>query len=167
MRTMILTSDPNGVIGKDGKLPWPMLKCDSDRFEKITVGHTVVMGRNTFNSLLQQPLKGRCNIVLTKKITFSDLFKAVKFNLLNLRTSLKFVKDKEYVLENYTYEPVYIIGGKEMFRLFEDCCDGVWWTKIYKEYEGDVIFKPSQILWRVSSRHQYEGYEIVYLTKKY
>ena len=167
MRTMMITSDPNGVIGKNGKLPWPILKGDSDRFEKITTDYTVVMGRNTFNSLLEQPLKGRCNIVLTKKITVSDLFKAVKFNLLNLRTSLKFVENANDVLSKYTYEPVFIIGGRETFRAFEDSCDNMIWTKIYKEYEGDSVFKPSQIVWRVSSREQHEGYEIVYLTKKY
>ena len=157
MRTMLLTSDPKGTIVND----------NFQFFENLTIGHTVVMGRNTFNSLLDGPLKRRCNIVLTRKITFSDRLKAFKFNLLNFGTSLKFIKDKNYVLDNYDYEPVFIIGGKDIFMLFEEYCDDMHLIKLDRIHQGLVTFNPSQVLWRISSRKICEGKEIVYLTKKY
>ena len=62
MKTMILASTPSGIIGDNGKLPWPRLEGDLKRFKERTLGHVVIMGRNTFNSLPNGPLPERCMV---------------------------------------------------------------------------------------------------------
>src|SRR4030095_12361844 len=74
MFSVILTAGPiararNGVIGRDGKLPW-RLKSDMAIFRAVTMGKPVIMGRKTWESLPKRPLVGRTNIVLSKDASF-------------------------------------------------------------------------------------------------
>ena len=62
---MIAAVDPNGVIGIDNRIPWHYA-ADLKRFKRLTVGHTVIMGRNTFESI-GRPLPKRKNIVVTRR----------------------------------------------------------------------------------------------------
>jgi len=62
---MIAAVDPNGVIGVDNRIPWHY-SADLKRFKRLTVGHTVVMGRNTYASI-GKPLPRRANIVVTRR----------------------------------------------------------------------------------------------------
>ena len=64
---LIVASDPRGGIGKNNKLPWDRLDGDLPRFKRLTDKCTVVMGRNTWESLPTKPLLGRLNIVITSR----------------------------------------------------------------------------------------------------
>ena len=167
MKTMILASTPSGIIGDNGKLPWPRLEGDLKRFKERTLGHVVIMGRNTFNSLPNGPLPERCNIVLTRKVTTTDRWNAFKYNMTHLNSSLKFISNANDILFDYTYEQVYIIGGAEIYKQFEEHCDEIIWTQVEQEYEGDTKFIPSKILWRKISWEQCKGYKVISLIKKY
>ena len=61
---LVLAVADNGVIGKDGGIPWH-ISDDMKRFKALTLGHTVVMGRKTWDSLPKKPLPGRVNVVVT------------------------------------------------------------------------------------------------------
>src|SRR5215510_14980500 len=63
---LVLAIADNGVIGKDGGIPW-RIPDDMKRFKAITLGHTVVMGRKTWDSLPKKPLPGRINVVVTRQ----------------------------------------------------------------------------------------------------
>ena len=76
MIAIIVAIAQNGVIGKDNKLLWH-LSDDLKRFKAITTGHTVVMGRKTYESLPFRPLKNRRNIVISRTIPQSEDFEVV------------------------------------------------------------------------------------------
>lgn len=170
MITLIFASDPRGFIGKNGKLPWLPLKGELKRFKQITYGHTVVMGRNTFDSLPNGPLEGRHNIVLTNKITLQDRWKAFKFNLNIFKTtSLEFKTDIIKVIEeerNDQLGRVFIIGGATIYRQFESYSDRMIWTKVKELYDGDTKFIPSQVMWQKYSEEDHSEYSILTFRKK-
>src|SRR6201999_4452900 len=62
---LVVAIAQNGVIGKDGAIPWH-ISDDMKRFKALTLGHTVVMGRKTWDSLPRKPLPGRKNVVVTR-----------------------------------------------------------------------------------------------------
>ena len=131
--TLIFASDPNGIIGNNGRLPWLHLKGELLRFKETTMGGTVVMGRNTFQSLPNGPLTGRHNIVLTKSITLQDRWKALKFNIENFFncTSLEFKTDfKNFLKKSKSNQlgEIFIIGGASIYKQFEHRCDRMIWT---------------------------------------
>lgn len=64
---LIIATDPNGGIGYNNKLPWSDIQGDLPRFKRLTYGHPVIMGRNTWDSLPKKPLPGRINIVVTTR----------------------------------------------------------------------------------------------------
>jgi dihydrofolate reductase len=64
---LILACDPQGGIGKDNSLPWPILEGDLPRFKKLTTDQVIVMGRNTWLSLPRKPLPNRLNFVVTSQ----------------------------------------------------------------------------------------------------
>ena len=63
---LVVAIAQNGVIGKDGLIPWHISE-DMKRFKALTLGHTVVMGRKTWDSLPKKPLPGRVNVVITRQ----------------------------------------------------------------------------------------------------
>ena len=63
---LVVAIAQNGVIGKDGLIPWHISE-DMKRFKALTLGHTVVMGRKTWDSLPRKPLPGRINVVVTRQ----------------------------------------------------------------------------------------------------
>lgn len=64
---LIIACDPNGGIGYENKLPWTNIQGDLPRFKRLTDGHPVIMGRNTWDSLPKKPLPNRINIVVTTR----------------------------------------------------------------------------------------------------
>lgn len=73
MLTIIVATDRKGAIGRNNDIPWH-LSDDLKRFKAITMGHTVIMGRNTWDSLPFKPLKGRRNIVISASMPESDKY---------------------------------------------------------------------------------------------
>ena len=78
MLSIIVAIDQNNGIGKDNSMPWH-LSDDLRRFKAITMGHTVIMGRNTWLSLPFKPLKGRRNIVITRNPQYDADSCALRF----------------------------------------------------------------------------------------
>ncbi|HXG38244.1 MAG TPA: dihydrofolate reductase [Bacteroidota bacterium] len=135
----------NRVIGKDGKLPWHISE-DLKRFKHLTTGHTVLMGRKTYESL-GKLLPNRRNVVLTSHTipnveTYPTLAQALQ------------ALEKE--------EKVFVIGGGEIFAQLLDHADELHLTIIDKEVEGDTFFPPYKHLigtrYRLVSREEHEGF---------
>lgn len=135
----------NRVIGKDGRLPWHISE-DLQRFKRLTTGHTVLMGRKTYESL-GKPLPLRRNVVLTSHTipdveTYPTLAQALQ------------ALEKE--------EKVFVIGGGEIFAQLLDHADELHLTLIDKEVEGDTFFPPYKHLigtrYRLVSREEHEGF---------
>ena len=88
---ILVAVSPEGVIGKDNKIPWHY-STDLKRFKKLTVGKTIVMGRKTWESLPTKPLPDRRNIVITKsKLDGVECFKSIKEAMQNCKGDVWFV----------------------------------------------------------------------------
>lgn len=121
----------NGVIGKDNALPW-YYKRDLQYFKEVTYGHTVLMGRKTFDSIVKKlgsPLPGRKNVVVTNNPQFS--YPDVEV-VLDLNAYVKKHQDTE--------EEIFVIGGAQIFQETLSSCKRLYITHIDKEYDGDVFF---------------------------
>ena len=119
---VLARSEPGGVIGAGNAIPWH-LKSDMKRFKAITQAHAVIMGRKTFASI-GRPLPARLNIVLSGGLGMGSP------NLVVARTkdaALKAADD--YALQRNQSE-IFVIGGAEVYRLFEPLCRRVHLTEV-------------------------------------
>ncbi len=116
----------NGVIGLRGGLPWRLAE-DLRHFKALTLGHAVIMGRRTWESL-GRPLPGRENIVVTRERSYQALGARVAASLEAALASC--------VEKNFTF----IIGGGEVYAAALPLTDILALTEIHREVEGDVRF---------------------------
>ncbi|AIS60279.1 dihydrofolate reductase [Listeria ivanovii] len=126
MIIFVWAQDRAGNIGKANKMPW-YLPGDLQFFKKTTTGKTLVMGRKTYESL-GKALPNRKTIVLTrdKELHLSD-------------AEVLHSRDEVLDLAN-TGEPIYVVGGAEIYRLFIDVADKLIVTKIEAEFDADTAF---------------------------
>ena len=119
----------NGVIGSDGTIPWHLPE-DLARFRELTTGHTVVMGRRTWDSLPDRfrPLPGRRNIVITRN---PDWHTEGAERAGSLEQALNLASDEEHV---------FVIGGAEVYAAALPLADELLVTEIDAEIEGDTYF---------------------------
>lgn len=116
----------NGVIGRDGQLPWHLPE-DLKHFKKLTLGHPIIMGRRTWESL-RKALPGRENIVVTRQAGYDAPGASVASSL-------------ESALALCAGEPVaFVIGGTQLFEASLPFAAGMVLTEIQRDYEGDTWF---------------------------
>ncbi len=140
MPSITLTAGPiararNGVIGKDGGLPW-RLKTDLANFRAVTMGKPVIMGRKTWDSLPKKPLIGRTNIVLSRDGSFEP-----KGALVCEEFSEAVSIAREQAGEDGARE-VCVIGGASLFELALTRASRVYLTDVEADVEGDVTLPP-------------------------
>jgi dihydrofolate reductase len=129
----------NGIIGVNGKLPWHIPE-ELKHFKKLTLGHPIIMGRRTWESL-KGPLPQRENIVITRQAGYQAPGAAVASSL-------------EAALAMCIGEPVaFVIGGTELFKESLPVAAGMVLTEIQRDYEGDTWFpKWERSEWKESQR---------------
>lgn len=136
MISLIYASSLNGVIGRNGNLPW-RLSADLRRFKRLTAGGCLVMGRRTWESLGGKPLPGRSHVVLTRDLPPSivDLYDDAA--VLHVSTG-----DVQILCRDIfpVDRPTWIIGGASVFAQFLPYVDAVHWTRVDAEVEGDTVF---------------------------
>lgn len=129
MFSIIVAVANNNVIGGDNKLLWH-ISDDLKRFKKITTGHTIVMGRKTFESF-PKPLPNRHHVILTRDKNYKVDSEQVTV-----------VNDIETVMKTYenSGSEIFIIGGGEIYNLFLPYCNKLYLTKVNGDFEGDTYF---------------------------
>lgn len=134
MIKMIVALNNNSVIGRNGKLLY-RLKEDMKNFKKMTEGHTVVMGRKTFESLNNRALPNRLNVVVTSNPNPTQV--TPTNDVVTFITPENFI---EYFLPHHskTEEPVWIIGGGQVYETATPFASEIICTFIDDEEEGDV-----------------------------
>ena len=132
----------NGIIGAKGELPWRLPE-DLKHFKRLTMGHPVIMGRRTWESL-KGPLPGRENIVVTRNRGYEAPGAAVASSL-------------EGALALCADEPViFVIGGSTLFEESLPIAAGLVMTEIHKDFEGDTWFPQyDRSRWKESQREQH------------
>ena len=133
--TIVVARASNGVIGKDGGLPWH-ISADLKRFKALTMGTVLVMGRKTFDSL-PKLLPGRRHVVITRAIGWRA-------------DGVEVAHSAEEALAMAGDEPVSVIGGADIFRLFMGLADGVELTEVLADVDGDTFIEDPRAsgLWR-------------------
>ena len=133
----------NGVIGRDGTLPWH-IPADLKRFKALTMGSAMVMGRRTFDSL-PGLLPGRRHIVLTRDRSWTA-------------PGAEVVHSPDEALQAAKAEPVSVIGGAEIIRLFEALADAYELTEVHDDAAGDTFLAlPDPAIWRETWREDHEA----------
>jgi dihydrofolate reductase len=129
----------NGIIGANGRLPWH-LREDLKHFKRLTLGHPVIMGRRTWESL-PAPLPGRDNVVVTRSAGYEAPGAALANSL-------------EAALALCSGEPVaFVIGGSRLFAESLPLAAGLVMTEIHRDYPGDAWFPQwERAHWRESQR---------------
>lgn len=124
-KTIVVAISENHVIGKDNQLLWYM-PADLKHFKDITSGHTVIMGRKTYESV-GKPLPRRRNIIITRQTITIEGCEVVN----SIETALSLCKDEA---------EVFIVGGAEIYKQAMSLTDRIYLTIIHKEFEGDSFF---------------------------
>ncbi len=135
---LIVACSENGVIGVDGDLPW-RLPDDLKHFMRSTKGHSVVMGRKTFESL-HEPLKGRLNIVVSSTMPIEDGVEGHVEVARSLDEALSIGKRADQGEDGFGKGLVWVAGGGEIYRQSMEHADLVVRTRVHCEIEGDVRF---------------------------
>jgi dihydrofolate reductase len=138
--TFHLARADNGVIGKDGKLPWH-LPADLKRFKAQTMGKPMVMGRKTFESF-PSPLPGRRHIVLSRDTGWSAEGAEVAHTV---GEALALAGKGE----------IAVIGGAEIFALLLDRADRIELTEVHIDADGDAIVPAFAAGWREIAREDH------------
>ncbi|HLC86974.1 MAG TPA: dihydrofolate reductase [Candidatus Nanoarchaeia archaeon] len=158
--TIIAAVSKNGVIGKDGKIPWKIPE-DIKRFKELTIGHPVIIGRKTYWSLPDKfrPLPNRTNIVASR----------------NEKGHLKYPLEvivcnsiEDAVKKASIHNPdIYVIGGEKIYREFIRCADKIELTRVNRNVEGDAYFPeicPEN--WEITAREDHVEYSFITYEKK-
>ena len=119
----------NGIIGRDGQLPWRLSR-DLKHFRRLTTGHPIVMGRRTWESI-GRPLPGRTSVVVTSRADL-ELPEGV-LRAASLDGALDLVPDAERV---------FVIGGARLYAEALGRADVIHWTAVHGGPDGDVSFPP-------------------------
>lgn len=142
--SFVVAVSRNGVIGRDGGLPWH-ISSDLKRFKEITMGKPVIMGRKTWESLPRKPLPGRRNIVITRSADYAADGAEV---VASADAALALCKDETEVS---------VIGGGEIYRLFWPVVGRLYLTEVDMEVAGDTHFPAADPAeWREVSREVFD-----------
>lgn len=148
---LVVAIGDNGVIGLDGDMPWPRTG-DQVQFKQLTMGHPMIMGRTTFESI-GRPLPGRTSIVLTRDPEWTAEGVEIAHDL---DQALKIAEELD--------DEVFIIGGAQVYTAAIEAgvVDRLVVTHVHLSPEGDAWFPDIDwSKWSERSRETYDGYDIV------
>lgn len=126
--SIIAAMDENRAIGIDNRLPW-RLSYDLKRFKKLTLGHHIIMGRKTFESI-GKALPGRENIIVTRNLSF------LAPGCMVTNSPLEAIE----LARKRGEEEVFVIGGEEIFRNVMDIADKFYLTIVHSCGNADIYF---------------------------
>lgn len=140
--SIIVAIAKNNAIGKDNKLLW-YLPNDLKHFKDVTTGHSVIMGRKTFESV-GRPLPKRRNIVVTRQSISIDGCEVVP----SIEAALALCADEDQV---------FIVGGAEIYKQAIPLTDRIYLTKVDQDFEGDTFFPELNVdEWEETERENFE-----------
>ena len=126
MISFVYAQERNGGIGYEGDLPWS-LPNDLKFFKETTMGHTMIMGRKTFEAMNQRLLPGRKTVVMTTQSNYGQEIEG-----------LTVVHQLNEILELAKYEHLMVIGGAEIFKILWPHADEIIRTVIDEDFPADV-----------------------------
>jgi dihydrofolate reductase len=151
--TLIAAVARNNVIGNKQDIPWRIAE-DWAYFKRMTSGHTILMGRKTFESL-GKPLPNRKHLVITRDTAYT------------VPEGVEVYSSIDAALAAHADEDIFVIGGGEIYRQTIDRADTLYITHIDREVEGDTVFPTiDTAVWHEVSREDHEGFAFVVYKRK-
>ena len=156
--SLIVATDSKGGIGKNNKIPWDIPE-DIKRFKDLTMGHPVIMGRKTFESILsylKKPLPGRTNIVITRNPDFT--YEGV--------IVCKTIDEALEQASKLDKDEIFIGGGAQVFDIVVDKVDRLYLTLVEGDFEADTFFHHADKFKKVilKEENNYNGIKFTFLT---
>ena len=140
--SMVVAIAENNAIGKNNQLLW-YLPADLKHFRVITTGHTVIMGRKTYDSV-GKPLPNRRNIIITRQDMTIEGCEVVK-------------SIEEALALSSSEEEVFIVGGAEIYKQSMHLTDRIYLTIVHQKFDGDSFFPEIEDAeWQETERADYE-----------
>ncbi len=150
--TLIVAVAENGVIGRGGQLPWH-LSADLRRFKRLTMGHAILMGRRTWESI-GRPLPGRTSIVISRHADYQPGHDGVL-----VATNLDEALSQAHKLASDSDE-TFVIGGARIYEMSLPRADRLLVTRVLAQVDGDVLFpQVDWTQWRLASEERHEADE--------
>ena len=154
MITLIWCEDKDTGIGINNSIPWH-IKEDLEFFKKTTLNHPIIMGRKTFESI-GKPLKNRKNIIITRNKNYKVE-----------DSSVEIYNDVNEILKRYNNQDVFVIGGKQIYLLFNNHADKLLVSRLPNSYNCDTFMNDfnysSFYISNVQEKEEFKIYE--YLRK--
>jgi dihydrofolate reductase len=148
---LIVAISEDGTIGDKGKIPWH-ISDDLKRFKRLTLGHPIIMGRRTYESI-GKPLSGRTNIVLTQSPHFTVPSEVLIFA--NLNAALDHCRAQKA-------DSAFIIGGNKVYEAALPLADKLFVTEVHQRVNGDTKFPDyDRTEWTETARENGHGYSFV------
>nr|AIA16494.1 Dihydrofolate reductase [uncultured bacterium] len=146
----------NRVIGEDGKLPWDRIPADMKHFQMTTKGCPIIMGRKTWESMNECPLRNRWNVILTNSSSLPVI--PGYDNYIYVRT----IEDALISAINKR-DDIFVIGGEQVFKQFLDrgLIDEIIATEIKQHYDGDTFFPSLVGNWQKEVIEENDVFDIV------
>lgn len=138
--SIIVAASENNIIGKDNDMPW-RLSADLKRFKKLTMGHHIIMGRKTFESI-GKPLPGRTSVIITRN---KDYKQEGCIIVHSLDEAMEVVKDDE----------VFVIGGGEIYNMAFESADKLYLTRVHVSLDGDTSIPVVDEKWKEIEREDF------------
>jgi dihydrofolate reductase len=137
----IVAMASNRCIGRDNTLPW-RLPADLQRFKRLTMGHTLLMGRKTYESI-GRPLPGRTMLVVTRQQGWAP-------------EGIEVAHSLEEALARARGDEVFLAGGAQLYEQAMDRVGRLYLTRIDREYEGDTFFPEVDLSsWRLTAEERH------------
>ena len=158
----------NGVIGKDGDMPWDVPE-DLAHFRATTQGHPVIMGRITYEGILEalgEPLPGRTTVVVTSRA----LEKAADYENVVVANGLEEALEAAATAADERHdgaERIFVAGGATIYEQLLPAVDRLVLTEIYAEPDGDTTFPEwDREAWREVSRDDRDGFAFLEFVRR-
>ena len=146
MLSIIVAVSENNVVGKENKLPWK-LSADLKHLKSLTMGHHIIMGRKTWESL-GRALPGRINVVITTDKNFKAEGGVVVHSL------------KEAFTISSSDDEIFIFGGGKIFKEAMPLVKKIYITKVHSIIDGDIFFPVLDMKdWKETSREDFKADE--------
>ncbi|CAH1212314.1 IS1595 family transposase ISSsu9 [Paenibacillus allorhizoplanae] len=143
--SFIFAMDRNRAIGVNNKLPWH-LPGDLKFFKNVTMGHPILMGRKTYESI-GKPLPGRRNVILTQNTAYQA-------------EGCEVIHSVDEAIDAFRDQELFVIGGAEIFKLFASHVNRMYITYIEDEFEADTFMSDLDLSnWTLVSSEQGERNE--------
>jgi dihydrofolate reductase len=141
----------NGVIGRNGDLPWPSIPADKQQYRTRIADWPVILGRRTFDSM-RADLPGTAQIVLSRSVSEYDVESAHHAGGID---------DAVATVESLGADRAYVIGGADIYDLFQPVVDRMVLSRIPGEYDGDAYFPEWDTNeWTIVDRTPYDEFTL-------